>query len=117
MTQFSYEKQSMLFPELCTWQPGHNARSGILTSFEKRTIIAGTRIKVSQIVIYYERMGKTPDEIVQTHPHLTLAQIHDALSYYYDNAAEINDQIAEERRMVEEKKRGHVSLLYQKRAR
>jgi len=48
-----------------------------------KSIIAGTRIKVSQIAIYYEKMDYTPDDIVRAHPHLTLAQVHDALSYYY----------------------------------
>jgi uncharacterized protein (DUF433 family) len=55
-----------------------------------KPVIAGTRIKVEQIVVEYERLGWSPDEVIQAHPHLTLAQIHDALSYYYENAAEIN---------------------------
>ncbi len=67
-----------------------------------KPIIRGTRIKVSQIVLEYERWGWTPDEIVQAHPHLTLAQVHDALSYYYENVDEIERQMAEERRMVAE---------------
>jgi len=80
-----------------------------------KPIIAGTRMKVSQIVIYYEKMGYHPDEIVRAHPHLTLAQVHDALSYYYDHIEEIDRQIAEERQMVEELKQDHVSVLEQKR--
>ena len=58
-----------------------------------KPIIAGTRIKVEQIVINYEHMGQTPDQIAEAHPHLTLAQIHDALSYYYDHATEIQRDI------------------------
>lgn len=72
-----------------------------------KPIIAGTRIKVSQIAIYYEKMDYTPDDIVRVHPHLTLAQVHDALSYYYENVQEIDRQIAEERKMVEEMKKGY----------
>ena len=26
----------------------------------------------------------TPDDIVEAHPHLTLADVHAALAYYYD---------------------------------
>ncbi len=74
-----------------------------------KPIIRGTRIKVSQIVIEYERLGWTPDEIVQAHPHLTLAQVHDALSYYYENIDEIERQIAEEQRMVEKFKQSVAS--------
>jgi len=80
-----------------------------------KPIIAGTRIKVSQIAIEYERMGMTPDEIVEAHPHLTLPQIHDALSYYYENVREIDREIAEERAMFEKMKKGFVSILEQKR--
>jgi len=80
-----------------------------------KPIIAGTRIKVSQIAIYYEKMSYTPDDIVRAHPHLTLAQVHDALSYYYENIQEIDHQIAEEQQMVEEMKKGFVSVLEQKR--
>jgi len=80
-----------------------------------KPIIKDTRIKVSQIAIYYEKMDYTPDEIVQALPHLTLAQVHDALSYYYENMKEIDRQIAEERRMVEEMQKKSVSVLEQKR--
>jgi len=58
-----------------------------------KPVIKGTRIKIAQVAIEYDRMGMTPDEIIQAHPHLTLAQVHDALSYYYENAPEINEDI------------------------
>lgn len=67
-----------------------------------KPIIKGTRIKVSQIAIEYERMGWTPDQIIQAHPHLTLAQVHDALSYYYENTDEINADIRAGEQLVEE---------------
>lgn len=82
-----------------------------------KPIIAGTRIKVSLIAVEYDRMGLTPDEIVEHHPHLTLPQIHDALSYYYENIEEINRELADERKFVEEMKKGHVAILEQKRGR
>ena len=37
----------------------------------------------------------TPEELVRDFPHLTLAQVYDALSYYYDNQPEIEKEIAE----------------------
>ena len=60
-----------------------------------KPVIAGTRIKVSHVVIEYEMMGWTPDEIVNAHPHLTLAQVHAALAYYYDHTEEIHREIRE----------------------
>ena len=66
-----------------------------------RPIIAGTRIKVSLIAREYDLMGMSPKEILQAHPHLTLAQIHDALSYYYDHAEEILAELREGDELVE----------------
>jgi uncharacterized protein (DUF433 family) len=50
--------------------------------------IAGHRIKVADVGIWYERMGMSPDEIVSTWPSLTLSDVHAALAYYYDHRAD-----------------------------
>lgn len=75
-----------------------------------KPVIAGTRIKVSQIAIEFEHMGWSSDEIVQAHPHLTLAQVHDALSYYYDHTEEINAEIRASEQFVEEMRKLHPPL-------
>jgi uncharacterized protein (DUF433 family) len=67
-----------------------------------KPIIIGTRIKVEQIAVEYESMGLTADEIVQRHPHLTLAQVHDALSYYYDNIDQIKADLRAGEELVRE---------------
>lgn len=83
-----------------------------------KPIIRGTRIKVAQIATEYEHMGWTPDTIVQAHPHLTLTQVHDALSYYYGHLAEINADIRAGDRMVEIIRKRHApSILETKRVR
>ena len=43
------------------------------------------------------RLGTTPEELVEGHPPLTLAEVYDALSYYYDHTDEIDTIIAEHR--------------------
>ena len=55
-------------------------------------IIQGTKTPVRAIVELW-RMGVAPEEISIHLPHLTLAQIFDALSYYAENQAEINHHI------------------------
>ena len=46
--------------------------------------------------------GYSPEEICEHHYHeLTLGQVHAALSYYYDQKAAIDAEIAEENRYVE----------------
>jgi uncharacterized protein (DUF433 family) len=64
------------------------ARSG------PRAMVKGTRIAVS-VIVGYVRLGESPESIAETVlPHLTLAQIHDALSYYYDHPDEIEAELA-----------------------
>ena len=60
-----------------------------------RAIIAGTNFPVSSVATYIVKQGMLPEELVRTFPHLTLAHVHDALSYYYDHQAEIDRSIAE----------------------
>jgi uncharacterized protein (DUF433 family) len=55
--------------------------------------VAGTRIRVWDIYVLHERLGKTPDEILDDYPDLSLADIHAALAYYFDNQAEIDAQM------------------------
>jgi uncharacterized protein (DUF433 family) len=58
-----------------------------------RPIVRGTRIPVQTIVGYY-KLGMDVDEILAGLPHLTAAQVFDALSYYHDHQAEIEADIA-----------------------
>ena len=55
-------------------------------------IITGTRTSVRAIVGLW-RMGIMPEEILNHLPHLTLAQVFDALSFYLDHQIEINAYI------------------------
>lgn len=42
------------------------------------------------LIAELEQQGKTADEIVALYPHLTHAQVYDALAYYYDNKEEVD---------------------------
>ncbi len=77
--------------------------------------IAGSRIPVKHVVIWHERIGQTPAQIVSEYPHLTLADIHAALAYYHDHREEINADIQAERREYEAMKESMPSLLREKR--
>ena len=59
-------------------------------------IIKGTRTPVRAIVETW-RMGVPPEEIPLHLPHLTLAQIFDALSYFSDHTEEILKHIERNR--------------------
>jgi uncharacterized protein (DUF433 family) len=56
--------------------------------------LRGSSILVRTIVERM-RLGDTPEQIVEAYPSLTMAQIHDALGYYYDHPGEIEGYIRE----------------------
>lgn len=63
--------------------------------------IAGRRIRVQDIVAWYELQGMTPDEIVSGYPQLSLADVHAALGYYHTHREEIQRQMGEDQAFVE----------------
>jgi uncharacterized protein (DUF433 family) len=59
---------------------------------EGRARLHGTRFKVIQLA-RDARAGMDVEALRDAYPHLTLAQIHAALSYYYANQQEMDAQI------------------------
>ncbi len=56
------------------------------------TIIHGTRIPV-WVLAGYARQRLSPTDLQQLYPHLSLAQIFDALSYWQDHPEEIEEAL------------------------
>ena len=56
--------------------------------------IDGTRITVHRISTLYKQ-GQTVENIIQTYPHLSYAQVYVALAYYHQNQAQIDAELAE----------------------
>jgi uncharacterized protein (DUF433 family) len=63
-------------------------------------IIEGTRTRVIDIAIEYDILGRSPDEIINSHPHLTLSQVHDALSFYYENRDDLDRKAEQDREFI-----------------
>jgi uncharacterized protein (DUF433 family) len=61
--------------------------------------IAGTKVKVMEVVLDKIASGSSPEEIHFQHPNLSVAQIDAALTYYYENQELVDEQI---RRGLEE---------------
>lgn len=61
-------------PEICGGEP----------------VIRGTRITV-RLIVGFMKMGQSLDEVITMYPHLSHAQVHDALSHYYDHREEIEE--------------------------
>lgn len=67
---------------------------------QPRAYIAETRVRVQDIYALSELQGKSPDEIVAALPHLTLAQVHSALAYYFQHREAILREIREDGEFV-----------------
>jgi len=64
--------------------------------------IDNTNTKVIEVALDMVAHGWSPEEIHFQHPHLSLAQIHAGLGYYYDHKADMDAQIQRNVRSVEE---------------
>jgi len=65
------------------------------------------RTRVAMIVKDYLWRGWSAEEIARQYPYLTLAEVHAAMTYYFDHKGEIEDELVAEYREVEEWKKTH----------
>ncbi len=80
-----------------------------------RPIIKTTRTPVQAIVEYY-RLGLNAYEILTELSHITEAQLHDALSYFYDHKEEIEAGIDADRQIIkqhEQERRNQAGLRFE----
>jgi uncharacterized protein (DUF433 family) len=75
--------------------------SHIVLDEKGRPWIEGTNTKVIEVVLDKVAWGWDADEIHRQHPHLPLAKIHAALSYYYDHQKEMDAEIERQQREVD----------------
>ncbi len=59
--------------------------------------IAGTTMKVVELVLDHLAYGWSPEELHFQHPYLRMGQIYSALAYYWDHKAELDQDL--ERRL------------------
>jgi len=60
------------------------------------------RVRVAQVVMDYLSYGWSVDEMCRHHPHLTPAEAHAAMAYYFDHEAEIHAEIEAELKETDE---------------
>lgn len=65
-------------------------------------VLAGTTMKVVELVMAQKAYGWSPEELHFQHPYLPLSQIHSALAYYWDHKAEMDEDIERRSRYVEQ---------------
>jgi uncharacterized protein (DUF433 family) len=83
-----------------------NMSTGLTTQIEidARGVawVAGANTKVKEIVLDKLAYGWSPEEMHFQHPHLSMAQIHAALAYYYENQDRIDEEIRRDLEEVEQ---------------
>lgn len=70
-----------------------------------KAIIAGTNMKVTELVMAQMTHGWSPEELHFQHPYLTLGQIHSALAYYWDHKEELDAEIERSLQFSEQARR------------
>lgn len=77
--------------------------------------IAGTRIRVEDIYVWHILQGQSPEEIVANFPQLTMADVHAALAFYWDNREAMHEMFERVDAFVQKmKEEAPPSLLRQK---
>jgi uncharacterized protein (DUF433 family) len=64
--------------------------------------VSGTKIKVIEVATDKLAHGSSPEEMHFQYPHLSLAQIHAALAYYYEHQDEFNAEIVRQAKWAAE---------------
>ena len=81
-----------------------------------RACIDGTRIRVLDVACL-QLQGHAPDKMLEVYPSLNLAQVHAALSYYYENPQEIDSALEQDRETAERIERDRADFLRKRSAR
>jgi uncharacterized protein (DUF433 family) len=63
---------------------------------EPARLVLQPRIRVAQIVMDYLAHGWSPEEVCRHYLHLSPAEVHAAMTYYYDNQVQIDAEIRQE---------------------
>lgn len=64
--------------------------------------IAGTMMKVIELVLDHVAYGWSPEELHFQHPYLTMGQIYSALAYYWDHKVELDQDIERRRQFIDQ---------------
>ena len=73
--------------------------------------IAGTNMKVVELILDHVAYGWSPEELHFQHSYLTMGQIHSALAYYWDHKAEFDEDIERRLQHVDEIRQATQSSL------
>lgn len=64
--------------------------------------VAGTTMKVVELVLDHLAYGWSPEELHFQHPYLSMGQIYSALAYYWDHKAELDQDLERRLELVDQ---------------
>jgi len=67
--------------------------------------VAGTTMKVIELVMAQQAYGWSPEELHFQHPYLSMSQIHSALAYYWEHTETLDAAIAASLNYAEQSRR------------
>ena len=67
--------------------------------------LAGTTMKVVELIVPIKAYGQTPEHFHEQHPYLTMGQIHSALAYYWDHQEELDADMEKRYQFAEKLRR------------
>jgi uncharacterized protein (DUF433 family) len=77
----------------------------VILNEEGVPLIAGTTMKVVELVVSQRAYGWSPEELQFQYPYLTLGQIYSSLAYYWDHQADLDRDIERRLARVQELRR------------
>lgn len=79
--------------------------------------VSGANVKVIEVAIDKLAHGSSPEEMHFQYPHLSLAQIHAALAYYYEHQNELDAELHRRWEYVDRMAAAEADSLLQRRLR
>lgn len=68
-------------------------------------LIAGTTMKVIELITSHQAYGWSPEELAFQYSYLSMGQIYSALAYYWDHQAELDEDMARREALADELRR------------
>ena len=90
---FAVDPNCQRFADMASVTSGH-----IRLDDQGRAWIDNTNVKVIEVVLDHVGWALSPEAIHRQYPHLSLAQIHAALAYYYDHKADFDAEMERQER-------------------
>jgi uncharacterized protein (DUF433 family) len=78
---------ALAFPQTTSYQHIRLDKDGV-------PYVAGTTMKVVELVMAQQAYGWSPEELHFQHPYLSMSQIHSALAYYWEHTDTLDEAIA-----------------------